>query len=34
VQIAAQNGVTLNYSPSADALSATMGSYTFSWNVW
>lgn len=34
VQIAAQNGVTLTYSPSADALSATMGSYTFSWNVW
>ena len=33
-QIAAQNGITLRYSPAADALWVTMGSYTFSWNVW
>ncbi|MCC7208886.1 MAG: hypothetical protein IT323_16370 [Anaerolineae bacterium] len=34
VQIASQNGVTLSYSPSGDVLTATMGSYSFSWNIW
>jgi hypothetical protein len=35
VQIAAQNGYSLSYSPSKDAFWVTApGGYTFAWNVW
>ncbi|MCC7206157.1 MAG: hypothetical protein IT323_02560 [Anaerolineae bacterium] len=34
MEIASQNGLTLRYSPSADALTAALGSYSFTWKVW
>lgn len=33
VQIASQNGISLSYSPAVNALTATMGSYTFTWDA-
>ena len=34
VQIAAANGLTLNYSPSADAFWVTAPGYSFAWEAW
>lgn len=34
VQIAAVNGITLNYSPSADAFWVTAPGYSFVWEAW
>lgn len=34
VEVASQNGVTLRYSPAANALTAALGSYAFTWKVW
>ena len=34
VQIAAANGITLNYSPSANAFWVTAPGYSFAWEAW
>ncbi|GAB4415003.1 MAG: hypothetical protein Kow00106_10340 [Anaerolineae bacterium] len=34
VQIAAVNGITLNYSPSANAFWVTAPGYSFTWEAW